>query len=59
MLIANYMLQKQIEVLVAMNISVEMFINYLSKSLFVANLSTFYTKKGNTKKNVFTPSYGT
>ena len=56
--IANFMIQKQIEILVAMNIPVEMFINYLSKSLFISNLSTFYTKKGNTKKGAFIPSYG-
>ncbi len=51
-------MQKQIEILVAMNIPIEMFITAVSKNQFVVNMSTFYVKKPSPKKNVFIPNYG-
>ena len=57
-LIASYRMQKQIEILVAMNVPIEMFITAVSKNQFVLNLSTFYQKKPSPKKGVFVPNYG-
>lgn len=50
---------KQIEMLVAMNIPIEMFINALTKNQFVSNLSNFYNKKiSSSKKNIYILNYG-
>jgi len=54
---SSFMLQKQIEILVAMNIPIEMFINYVMKSQLVGSISQYYAKKANMKKGVYIPSY--